>query len=64
MVDSLVSNALILLMSVAIFSSKTTDDSIDKSLSLKAMNYEFQGFSGFGSHWMVFSARPSKTSHP
>jgi len=56
---SLVSNALILLMSVAIFASEAIDDSIDKSSPLEAMDYEFLGFLGLGSHWMIFSARSS-----
>jgi len=64
MAGSFVSNASILLMSVAIFPSAATDDFIDKSLPLKAMDCEFLGFSGLDSHWMVFWARSSKRPHP
>ena len=53
MAGSLVSNASILLMSVAIFASEATDDSIDKSPPLDAMDCEFLGSSGLGSHWMI-----------
>jgi len=64
MANSFVSNASILLMSMAIFASAVTDDSIDKSPPLKVMNCEFLGFSGLGSYWMIFSARSSKRFHP
>ena len=62
--DSLVSNSSILLMNVTIFASATTDNSIDKSPPLKAMDYDFLGFLELGSYWMDFLARSSKRSHP
>jgi len=43
---SFVSNTSILLMSVAIFASAATDDSIDKRLPLEVMNCESQDFFG------------------
>ena len=46
MTRSFVSIASILLMSVAIFASVATDDSIDKSPLLEAMDCEFLGFLG------------------
>ena len=45
MAGSLVSNASILLMSVAILANEVIDDFIDKSPPLKAMDCEFLGFS-------------------
>jgi len=64
MTGSLVSNSSILLMNVAIFASATTNNSIDKSPPLKAMDYDFLGFLELGSYWMDFLARSSKRSHP
>ena len=61
---SLVFNALILLISVAILTSEAADDFIDKSAPLEVMDYEFLGFFELSSHWMVFSAIFSKRSHP
>ena len=50
MTGSLVSNSSILLMNVAIFASVTTNNSIDKSPSLKAMDYDFLDFLELGSY--------------
>ena len=62
--DFLISKPFSLLARFAILASAAMDDSNEWRPPFEEMEFEFMEFELVGSHWIVFSARFSYTSHP